>query len=73
MRSAKQKLPERHLAMSMSQIKDVIIAQLYAYGAINDKEEVVSLEFGYKNMLGSDEELIPLIIKLKPKDARVRK
>lgn len=73
MRSAKQKLPERHLAMSMGQIKDVIIAQLYAYGAINDKEEVVSLEFGYKNMLGSEEELIPLIIKLKSKDARVRK
>lgn len=73
MKKRETKLPERHLAMSMGQIKDLIIVQLYAYGSINDKEEVVSLHFGYNRMLDDNEEIIPLIIKLKPKEARIRK
>lgn len=59
--------------MSMGQIKDLIIMQLYAYGSVNDKEEVVRIDFGYNKTIDNGDENVPIIIKLKPKEARVRK
>lgn len=73
MRKQRQSLPERHLTMNMDQIRDLVIAQLYAYGSIKDSEEVISLEFGYKKIFNTEDGLIPLIIRLKPKEARIRK
>lgn len=57
----------------MGQIKDLIIMQLYAYGSVNDKEEVVRIDFGYNKTIDNGDENVPIIIKLKPKEARVRK
>lgn len=66
-------LPERHVSMSMSQIKDLVLpaleAQLRAYKVINNSEVIQDIVFGYKDM----EEPLPLILKLEPKETRVRK
>lgn len=58
---------ERPTEISLSQIKDQIALLMYAYGKVNDNEEIVDIEIG--ELKG---ETVPLRLKLK-KEVRVRK
>jgi hypothetical protein len=58
-------LPERHVSITVSTIKDQIASLMYAFGVVNDNEDIIDIRFGYKRVMDTDEELIPIILKIR--------